>query len=258
MAGQSRASHSGTDRGSVGRGRARAGVGGRGLMAGASEAGIEQSPVRPAIAGGRMGTPSRSRGTAVAAGGSAVSPADMRTVQRPAARAPVSVSLILTPLARSCLAPARLDRWVGRPRQSPPAPPCPRRRPSWHPQGHPACTNPGGGQSEGRWHLACQHRPRKPGNPGCWTNPGRQKTSRKSDLLKKSRFFESAGTTAFSRIQKMRACRRAHQAFSGLLGSHGFAVAVAYWTACGLLSPVNAVACLLVFMCARGPTCACV
>ena len=39
-------------------------------MAGASEAGIEQSPVcdtvRPAIAGGRMGTPSRSRGTAVA------------------------------------------------------------------------------------------------------------------------------------------------------------------------------------------------
>ena len=108
VAGQSRSSHSGTDSGSVGRGRARAGVGGRGLMAGASEAGIEQSPVRPAIAGGRMGTPSRSRGTAVAAGGSAVSPADMRTVQRPAARAPVSVSLILTPVARSCLAPARL------------------------------------------------------------------------------------------------------------------------------------------------------
>ena len=45
VAGQSRSSHSahsGTDRGSVGRGRARAGVGGRGLMAGASEAGIEQ------------------------------------------------------------------------------------------------------------------------------------------------------------------------------------------------------------------------
>ena len=78
-------------------------------MAGASGAGIEQSPVRPATAGGRMGTPSRSRGTAVAAGGSAVSPADMRTVQRPAARAPVSVSLILA--------------LVGRPRQSPPAPP---------------------------------------------------------------------------------------------------------------------------------------
>ena len=92
VAGQSRSSHSGTDRGSVGRGRARAGVGGPGLMAGASEAGIEQSPVRPAIAGGRMGTPSRSRGTAVAAGGSAVSPADMRTVQRPTARAAVSVS----------------------------------------------------------------------------------------------------------------------------------------------------------------------
>ena len=65
--------------------------------------------VRPAIAGGRMGTPSRSRGAAVAAGGSAVSPADMRTVPRPAARAPVSVSLILA--------------LVGRPRQSPPAPP---------------------------------------------------------------------------------------------------------------------------------------
>ena len=63
-----------------------------GLMAGASEAGMEQSPVRPAIAGGRLGTPSRSRGTAVAAGGSAVSPADMRTVQRPTARAAVSVS----------------------------------------------------------------------------------------------------------------------------------------------------------------------
>ena len=63
-----------------------------GLMAGASEAGMEQSPVRPASAGGRLGTPSRSRGTAVAAGGSAVSPADMRTVQRPTARAAVSVS----------------------------------------------------------------------------------------------------------------------------------------------------------------------
>ena len=60
-----------------------------GLMAGASEAGMEQSPVRPASAGGRLGTPSRSRGTAVAAGGSAVSPADMRTVQRPTARAAV-------------------------------------------------------------------------------------------------------------------------------------------------------------------------
>ena len=108
-ASQSRSSHSGTDRSSVGRGRAVAGVGGRGLVAGASAAGMEQSPVRPAIAGGRLGTPSRSRGTAVAAGGSAVSPADMRTVQRPAARAPVSVSLILA--------------LVGRPRQSPPAPP---------------------------------------------------------------------------------------------------------------------------------------
>ena len=140
----SRSSHSGTDRGSVGRGRARAGVGGRGLMAGASEADMEQSPVRPASVGGRLGTPSRSRGANVAAGGSAVSPADMPTVQRPAARAPVSVSLILA--------------LVGRPRQSPPAPPRPRRGRSWHPQesqGRPACTNPGGGQSEGRWHLAC-------------------------------------------------------------------------------------------------------
>ena len=82
----SRSSHSGTDRGSVGRGRAGAGVGGRGLMAGASEAGMEQSPVRPAIAGGRLGTPSRSRGTAVAAGGSAVSPATARTVQRSTTR----------------------------------------------------------------------------------------------------------------------------------------------------------------------------
>ena len=72
-ASQSRSSHSGTDRSSVGRGRAVAGVGGRGLVAGASAAGMEQSPVRPAIAGGRLGTPSRSRGTAVAAGGSAVS-----------------------------------------------------------------------------------------------------------------------------------------------------------------------------------------
>ena len=81
-AGQSRSSHSGTHRGSVGRGRAGAGVGGRGLMADASEAGVEQSPVRPASAGGWLGTPSRSRGTAAAVGGSAVSPADMRTVQR--------------------------------------------------------------------------------------------------------------------------------------------------------------------------------
>ena len=108
-ASQSRSSHSGTDRSSVGRGRAVAGVGGRGLVAGASAAGMEQSPVRPASVGGRLGTPSRSRGAAVAAGGSAVSPADMRTVPRPAARAPVSVSLILA--------------LVGRPRQSPPAPP---------------------------------------------------------------------------------------------------------------------------------------
>ena len=106
-ASQSRSSHSGVDRGSVGRGRAGAGVGGRGLVAGASAAGMEQSPVRPASVGGRLGTPSRSR-AAVAAGGSAVSPADMPTVQRPAARAPVSVSLILAPVARSCLAPARL------------------------------------------------------------------------------------------------------------------------------------------------------
>ena len=109
---------------------------------------MEQSPVRPASAGGRLGTPSRSRGTAVAAGGSAVSPADMRTVQRPAARAPVSVFLILA--------------LVGRPRQSPPAPPRPRRGRSWHPQGHPACTTHGGGQSEGRcarWHQACTGRP---------------------------------------------------------------------------------------------------
>ena len=58
-------------------------------MSVASEAGMEQSPVRPASAGGRLGTPSRSRGTAVAAGGSAVSPADMPTVQRPTARAAV-------------------------------------------------------------------------------------------------------------------------------------------------------------------------
>ena len=116
-----------------------------GLMAGASEAGMEQSPVRPASAGGRLGTPSRSRGAAVAAGGSAVSPAHMPTVQRPAARAPVSVFLILA--------------LVGRPRQSPPAPPRPRRGRSWHPQGHPACTNPGGGQSEGRWRLPCTGRP---------------------------------------------------------------------------------------------------
>ena len=107
-AGQSRSSHAGTDRGSVGRGRAEAGVGGRGLVAGASAAGMEQSPVRPASVGGGMGTPSRSRVAAVAAGGSAVSPADMQTVQRPTARAAVSVSLILAPVARSCLAPARL------------------------------------------------------------------------------------------------------------------------------------------------------
>ena len=86
-AGQSRSSHAGTDRGSVGRGRAEAGVGGRGLVAGASGAGMEQCPVRPASVGGGMGTPSRSRGAAVAAGGSAVSPADMQTVQRPTARA---------------------------------------------------------------------------------------------------------------------------------------------------------------------------
>ena len=107
-AGQSRSSHAGTDRGSVGRGRAEAGVGGRGLVAGASGAGMEQSPVRPASVGGGMGTPSRSRGAAVAAGGSAVSPATARTVQRPTARAAVSVSLILAPVARSCLARARL------------------------------------------------------------------------------------------------------------------------------------------------------
>ena len=57
---------------------------------------MEQSPVRPASAGGWLGTPSRSRGTAAAVGGSAVSPADMRTVQRPTARAaansPVAVA----------------------------------------------------------------------------------------------------------------------------------------------------------------------
>ena len=65
---------------------------------------MEQSPVRPASAGGRLGAPSRSRGTAVAAGGSAVSPADVvRTVQRPTARATVSVSLILAPVARHLL-----------------------------------------------------------------------------------------------------------------------------------------------------------
>ena len=86
-ASQSRSPHSGVDRGSVGRGRAGAGVGGRGLVAGASAAGMEQSPVRPASVGGRLGTPSRSRGAAVAAGGSAVSPATARTVQRPTARA---------------------------------------------------------------------------------------------------------------------------------------------------------------------------
>ena len=107
-ASQSRSSHAGTDRGSVGRGRAEAGVGGRGLVAGASGAGMEQFPVRPASVGGGMGTPSRSRVAAVAAGGSAVSPADMPTVQRGAARAAVSVSLILAPVTRSCLAPARL------------------------------------------------------------------------------------------------------------------------------------------------------
>ena len=152
-ASQSRSPHSGVDRGSVGRGRAGAGVGGRGLVAGASAAGMEQSPVRPASVGGRLGTPSRSRGAAVAAGGSAVSPADMPTVQRPAARAPVSVSLI------PGIGGSVGRGGFGRPRQSPPAPPRPRRGRSWHPQGHPACTNPGGGQSEGRWRLPCTGRP---------------------------------------------------------------------------------------------------
>ena len=69
-ASQSRSSHSGVDRGSVGRGRAGAGVGGRGLVAGASAAGMEQSPVRPAGSGVLLDTPSHSRGTAAAAGGS--------------------------------------------------------------------------------------------------------------------------------------------------------------------------------------------
>ena len=40
------------------------GVGGRGSMAGASQAGIEQSPVRPAGAGVLPGTPSHTRGAA--------------------------------------------------------------------------------------------------------------------------------------------------------------------------------------------------
>ena len=107
-ASQSRSSHAGTDRGSVGRGRAEAGVGGRGLVAGASGAGMEQFPVRPAGAGVLLGTPSHSRGTAAAVGGSDASPANVRTVQRQTARAAVSASLILAPFARSCLAPARL------------------------------------------------------------------------------------------------------------------------------------------------------
>ena len=101
-AGQSRSSHSGAARGSVGRGRSGAGDGGRGPMAGASEAGIEQSPVRPAGSGVLLDTPSHSRGTAAAAGGGDGSPASMPTVQRSTARAVVSSSLILAPVARSC------------------------------------------------------------------------------------------------------------------------------------------------------------
>ena len=60
---------------------------------------MEQSPVRPAIAGGRLGTPSRSR-TAVAAGGSAVSPATARTVQRSTTRAVVSAAVLCVPDSR--------------------------------------------------------------------------------------------------------------------------------------------------------------
>ena len=86
-----------------------------GLMAGASEAGMEQSPVRPASAGGRLGTPSRSRGTAVAAGGSAVSPADMRTVQRPSKPQMESVRQMLGGCAE-CL-PAEALTKAGQPKK---------------------------------------------------------------------------------------------------------------------------------------------
>ena len=56
-------------------------------------------------------------------------------------------------------AAARASSRVGRLRQSPPTPLRPRLGCSWHPQGHPACTKPGGGQSDGRWRLACTGRP---------------------------------------------------------------------------------------------------
>ena len=71
----------------------------------ASEASIEESPVRPVGLGVLLGTPSHSRATAAVAGGSNGSPGSMPTVQRTAA---VSSSLILAPVARSCLAPESL------------------------------------------------------------------------------------------------------------------------------------------------------
>ena len=61
--------------------------------------------MRPVGLGGLLGTPSHSRATAAVAGGSNGSPGSMPTVQRTAA---VSSSLILAPVARSCLAPESL------------------------------------------------------------------------------------------------------------------------------------------------------
>ena len=49
--------------------------------------------------------------------------------------------------------------------------------------------------------------PREPGNREFGTKLGRQKTGRKSNLLKKSSFFEFTGTNAFSRIQSHLSCR---------------------------------------------------